>query len=152
MFIYNIWLCNNCTVMFSSDSTELPKRLSLDSSSSLESLASSTVCVPPAPMGYPNPPSPLHVPDSLASDAISVYSLSSIASSMSFLSRPEGTSDFISQRSRQQELERHRGGAGCLRPTGTRRCPAAARPRTSRRRARWWRVWRIQYNQQRAVG
>ncbi len=63
-------------------------------------------------MGYPNPPFSPPCPDSLASDAISVYSLSSIASSMSFLSRPEGTSDFISQRSRQQELERHRGGAG----------------------------------------
>lgn len=98
--------------MFSSDSTELPKRLSLDSSSSLESLASAQSVSHQLPMGYPNPPFSPPCPDSLASDAISVYSLSSIASSMSFLSRPEGTSDFISQRSRQQELERHRGGAG----------------------------------------
>ncbi|XP_026076087.1 tetratricopeptide repeat protein 28-like isoform X2 [Carassius auratus] len=94
------------------DSTELPKRLSLDSSSSLESLASAQSVSHQLPMGYPNPPFSPPCPDSLASDAISVYSLSSIASSMSFLSRPEGASDFISQRSRQQELERHRGGAG----------------------------------------
>ncbi|XP_051972633.1 tetratricopeptide repeat protein 28-like isoform X3 [Xyrauchen texanus] len=94
------------------DSTELPKRLSLDSSSSLESLASAQSVSHPLPLGYPNPPFSPPCPDSLASDAISVYSLSSIASSMSFLSRPEGPSDFISQRSRQQELERHRGGAG----------------------------------------
>ncbi|XP_056592434.1 tetratricopeptide repeat protein 28 isoform X2 [Triplophysa dalaica] len=92
------------------DSTELPKRLSLDSSSSLESLASSQSVSHQLTMGYPNPPFSPPCPDSLASDAISVYSLSSIASSMSFLSRPDG--DFISQRSRQQELERHRGGAG----------------------------------------
>ncbi|XDV54841.1 hypothetical protein PO909_023044 [Leuciscus waleckii] len=94
------------------DSTELPKRLSLDSSSSLESLASAQSVSHQLPMGYPNPPFSPPCPDSLASDAISVYSLSSIASSMSFLSRPEGASEFISQRSRQQELERHRGGAG----------------------------------------
>ncbi|XP_051541756.1 tetratricopeptide repeat protein 28-like isoform X2 [Myxocyprinus asiaticus] len=94
------------------DSTELPKRLSLDSSSSLESLASAQSVSHPLPMGYPNPPFSPPCLDSLASDAISVYSLSSIASSMSFLTRPEGASDFISQRSRQQELERHRGGAG----------------------------------------
>ncbi|XP_051973270.1 tetratricopeptide repeat protein 28 isoform X3 [Xyrauchen texanus] len=94
------------------DSTELPKRLSLDSSSSLESLASAQSVSHPLPMGYPNPPFSPPCLDSLASDAISVYSLSSIASSMSFLTRPEGASEFISQRSRQQELERHRGGAG----------------------------------------
>ncbi|XP_030623936.1 tetratricopeptide repeat protein 28 [Chanos chanos] len=94
------------------DSTELPKRLSLDSSSSLESLASAQSVSHQMPLGYPNPPFSPPCPDSLASDAISVYSLSSIASSMSFLSRPEGASDIISQRSRQQELERHRGGAG----------------------------------------
>ncbi|TRY67988.1 hypothetical protein DNTS_035551 [Danionella cerebrum] len=94
------------------DSTELPKRLSLDSSSSLESLASAQSVSHQLPMGYPNPPFSPPCPDSMASDAISVYSLSSIASSMSFLSRPDGASEFISQRSRQQELERHRGGAG----------------------------------------
>ncbi|XP_076139979.1 tetratricopeptide repeat protein 28-like [Alosa pseudoharengus] len=65
------------------DSTELPKRLSLDSSSSLESLASSQSVCPPLPF------SPAGCPDSLASDAISLYSLSSVASSLSFLSRPE---------------------------------------------------------------
>uniref|UniRef100_A0A4W4DN26 Tetratricopeptide repeat protein 28 n=1 Tax=Electrophorus electricus TaxID=8005 RepID=A0A4W4DN26_ELEEL len=92
------------------ESTELPKRLSLDSSSSLESLASAQS--QQLPLGYPNPPFSPPCPDSLASDAISVYSLSSIASSMSFLSRPEGASDVIGQRARQQEMERHRGGAG----------------------------------------
>ncbi|KAL8179961.1 UNVERIFIED_CONTAM: hypothetical protein K2H54_001066 [Gekko kuhli] len=73
------------------DSTELPKRLSLDSSSSLESLASAQSISNPGPLGYPPPPfSPTGGPDSLASDAISLYSLSSIASSVSFASRPEG--------------------------------------------------------------
>ncbi len=116
--------------MFSSDSTELPKRLSLDSSSSLESLASAQSVSHQLPMGYPNPPFSPPGPDSLASDAISVYSLSSIASSMSFLSRPEGTSDFISQRSRQQELERHRGGAGLFASHRHTAVPRSARPRT----------------------
>uniref|UniRef100_A0A3B4DZV3 Tetratricopeptide repeat protein 28 n=1 Tax=Pygocentrus nattereri TaxID=42514 RepID=A0A3B4DZV3_PYGNA len=86
------------------DSTELPKRLSLDSSSSLESLASAQSVSHQLPLGYPNPPFSPPCPDSLASDAISVYSLSSIASSMSFLSRPEGTTDITGQ-----QLERHRG-------------------------------------------
>ncbi|XP_076842600.1 tetratricopeptide repeat protein 28 isoform X2 [Brachyhypopomus gauderio] len=94
------------------DSTELPKRLSLDSSSSLESLASAQSVSQQMPLGYPNPHFSPPCPDSLASDAISVYSLSSIASSVSFLSRPEGAADIIGQRSRQQELEHHRGGAG----------------------------------------
>uniref|UniRef100_A0AAY5K1W4 Tetratricopeptide repeat protein 28 n=1 Tax=Esox lucius TaxID=8010 RepID=A0AAY5K1W4_ESOLU len=101
------------------DSTELPKRLSLDSSSSLESLSSSQCAshsLPLSlPLNLPQPPfsSPLGGPDSLSCDAISLYSLSSLASSLSFLSRPEPAgSDVISQRSRQQELERHRGGAG----------------------------------------
>lgn len=67
------------------DSTELPKRLSLDSSSSLESLASSQSVCPPLPFSS-------GCPDSLASDAISLYSLSSVASSLSFLSRPDGLS------------------------------------------------------------
>lgn len=40
-------------------------------------------------------------PDSLASDAISVYSLSSIASSISFVSKPEGTSEVGGSRGHQ---------------------------------------------------
>ncbi|KAG9262977.1 tetratricopeptide repeat protein 28-like [Astyanax mexicanus] len=86
------------------DSTELPKRLSLDSSSSLESLASAQSVSHQLPLGYPNPPFSPPCPDSLASDAISVYSLSSIASSMSFLSRPDGALDLTGQ-----QLDRHRG-------------------------------------------
>ncbi|KAM5187587.1 tetratricopeptide repeat protein 28 isoform 2-T2 [Callospermophilus lateralis] len=71
------------------DSTELPKRLSLDSSSSLESLASAQSVSNALPLGCQHPPFSPTGADSLASDAISVYSLSSIASSMSFVSRPE---------------------------------------------------------------
>ncbi|XP_066509678.1 LOW QUALITY PROTEIN: tetratricopeptide repeat protein 28-like [Hoplias malabaricus] len=78
------------------DSTELPKRLSMDSSSSLESLASAQSVSNPLPLGYPGLPFSPHCPDSMASDAISVYSLSSIASSMSFVSKSE--SDFLGQR------------------------------------------------------
>ncbi|XP_076853711.1 tetratricopeptide repeat protein 28-like isoform X2 [Brachyhypopomus gauderio] len=78
------------------DSTELPKRLSLDSSSSLESLASAQSVSNPLPLGYPSLPFSPHCPDSMASDAISVYSLSSIASSMSFVSKSE--SDFLGHR------------------------------------------------------
>ncbi|XP_061459460.1 tetratricopeptide repeat protein 28 isoform X2 [Rhineura floridana] len=75
------------------DSTELPKRLSLDSSSSLESLASAQSVSNPGPLNYQNPPfSPL-CPDTLGSDAISVYSLSSITSSASFVSKPECLSE-----------------------------------------------------------
>ncbi|XP_028273839.1 tetratricopeptide repeat protein 28 [Parambassis ranga] len=102
------------------DSTELPKRLSMDSSSSLESLSSSQSASQPhsLPLSfscYPPQPSflPPVCPDNLSCDAISVYSLSSLASSLSFLSRPEPAgSDIISQRSHQQEPERSRGGAG----------------------------------------
>lgn len=100
-----------------SDSTELPKRLSMDSSSSLESLSSSQSASQPHSLplsfGYPPQPSflPPVCPDNLSCDAISVYSLSSLASSLSFLSRPEPAgSDIISQRSHQQELEGPRGG------------------------------------------
>ncbi|XP_029427963.1 tetratricopeptide repeat protein 28 isoform X2 [Rhinatrema bivittatum] len=82
------------------DSTELPKRLSLDSSSSLESLASAQSISNPVPMGYQNPPFSPTCPDSMASDAISVYSLSSIASSMSFVSKSESMSEG-GQRGRQ---------------------------------------------------
>ncbi|KAK2818581.1 hypothetical protein Q5P01_024142 [Channa striata] len=78
------------------DSTELPKRLSMDSSSSLESLSSSQSASQPhsLPLSfgcYPPQPSflPPVCPDNLSCDAISVYSLSSLASSLSFLrSRP----------------------------------------------------------------
>ncbi|XP_055002839.1 tetratricopeptide repeat protein 28 isoform X2 [Sorex araneus] len=72
------------------DSTELPKRLSLDSSSSLESLASAQSVSNALPLGYQHPPFSPTAADSIASDAISVYSLSSIASSMSFVSKAEG--------------------------------------------------------------
>ncbi|XP_027508228.1 tetratricopeptide repeat protein 28 isoform X4 [Corapipo altera] len=82
------------------DSTELPKRLSLDSSSSLESLASAQSVSNPVPH-YQNPPFSPTCPDSIASDAISVYSLSSIASSMSFVSKPEGMLDGVGHRGRQ---------------------------------------------------
>ncbi|XP_069788975.1 tetratricopeptide repeat protein 28 [Narcine bancroftii] len=81
------------------DSTELPKRLSLDSSSSLESLSSSqSVSNPPGQM---NPPFSPTYGDSVASDAISVYSLSSIASSMSFASKTDITGEGMLQRGRQ---------------------------------------------------
>ncbi|KAJ6656674.1 hypothetical protein lerEdw1_003561 [Lerista edwardsae] len=83
------------------DSTELPKRLSLDSSSSLESLASAQSTSNPGPLSYPNPPFSPTCPDGLASDAVSVYSLSSIASSVSFASRPEGLSEVGGSRGRQ---------------------------------------------------
>uniref|UniRef100_A0A3Q0SLR9 Tetratricopeptide repeat protein 28 n=1 Tax=Amphilophus citrinellus TaxID=61819 RepID=A0A3Q0SLR9_AMPCI len=102
------------------DSTELPKRLSMDSSSSLESLSSSQSASQPhsLPLSfgcYPPQSSilPPVCPDSLSCDAISVYSLSSLASSLSFLSRPEPAgSDIISQRSHQQEPEKPCGGVG----------------------------------------
>ncbi|XP_043924235.1 tetratricopeptide repeat protein 28 isoform X2 [Protopterus annectens] len=83
------------------DSTELPKRLSLDSSSSLESLASAQSVSNTLPPGYQNPPFSPTCPDSLASDAISVYSLSSVTSSMSFMSRTESTSEGMGHRGRQ---------------------------------------------------
>lgn len=57
-------------------------------------------------------------PDSLSCDAISVYSLSSLASSLSFLSRPEPAgSDIISQRSHQQP-EKPCQGAGLYTHSG----------------------------------
>lgn len=83
---------------FSSDSTELPKRLSLDSSSSLESLASAQSVSNPLPMGYSSLPFSPPCLDNQASDAISVYSLSSVASSMSFVSRSD--CDFLGHRQR----------------------------------------------------
>lgn len=100
------------------DSTELPKRLSMDSSSSLESLSSSQSASQPhsLPLSlgcYPPQPSflPPVCPDNLSCDAISVYSLSSVASSLSFLSRPEPAgSDVTSQRSHQQDTDGSRGG------------------------------------------
>ncbi|KAG5840246.1 hypothetical protein ANANG_G00186780 [Anguilla anguilla] len=100
------------------DSTELPKRLSLDSSSSLESLASAQSVSNQLPLGYPAPPFSPPCPDGLASDAVSVYSLSSVASSMSFASKSESASDFLAQR--------QRGGAGpsAPPPAGSRARPA----------------------------
>lgn len=91
----------------------------MDSSSSLESLSSSQSASQPhsLPLSlgcYPPQPSfiPPVCPDNLSCDAISVYSLSSLASSLSFLSRPEPAgSDIISQRSHQQEPEGPRGAA-----------------------------------------
>ncbi|KAM4720528.1 tetratricopeptide repeat protein 28 isoform 1-T1 [Anableps anableps] len=102
------------------DSTELPKRLSMDSSSSLESLSSSQSASQPQSLPislscYPPQPSFLTpgCSDNLSCDAISVYSLSSLASSLSFLSRPEPAgSDIISHRSHQQEPEKQGGGTG----------------------------------------
>lgn len=88
-------------VCFVLDSTELPKRLSLDSSSSLESLASAQSVSNALPLGYQHPPFSPTGADSIASDAISVYSLSSIASSMSFVSKPEGGSEGGGPRGRQ---------------------------------------------------
>ncbi|XP_040475340.1 tetratricopeptide repeat protein 28 [Ursus maritimus] len=83
------------------DSTELPKRLSLDSSSSLESLASAQSVSNALPLSYQHPPFSPTGADSIASDAISVYSLSSIASSMSFVSKPEAGSEAGGPRGRQ---------------------------------------------------
>ncbi|KAM6165179.1 tetratricopeptide repeat protein 28 isoform 1-T1 [Erethizon dorsatum] len=83
------------------DSTELPKRLSLDSSSSLESLASAQSVSNALPLGYQHPPFSPTGAESIASDAISVYSLSSIASSMSFVSKPEVGSEAGGPRGRQ---------------------------------------------------
>ncbi|XP_032366889.1 LOW QUALITY PROTEIN: tetratricopeptide repeat protein 28-like, partial [Etheostoma spectabile] len=80
------------------DSTELPKRLSLDSSSSLESLASAQSVSNPLPMGYSSLPFSPPCLDSQASDAISVYSLSSVASSMSCVSKSD--CDFLGHRQR----------------------------------------------------
>ncbi|XP_075390881.1 tetratricopeptide repeat protein 28 isoform X3 [Tenrec ecaudatus] len=83
------------------DSTELPKRLSLDSSSSLESLASAQSVSNAPSLGCAHPPFSPTGADSIASDAISVYSLSSIASSMSFVSKPEGGVEGSGSRGRQ---------------------------------------------------
>lgn len=80
------------------DSTELPKRLSLDSSSSLESLASAQSVSNPLPLGYSSLPFSPPCLDNQASDAISVYSLSSVASSMSFVSKSD--CDFLGHRQR----------------------------------------------------
>uniref|UniRef100_A0A8C3VEL3 Tetratricopeptide repeat protein 28 n=1 Tax=Catharus ustulatus TaxID=91951 RepID=A0A8C3VEL3_CATUS len=96
-----LWRLPGCHEFLAAlDSTELPKRLSLDSSSSLESLASAQSVSNPVPQ-YQNPPFSPTCPDSIASDAISVYSLSSIASSMSFVSKPENMLDGAGHRGRQ---------------------------------------------------
>jgi len=117
---FRIPLMRQVTFFYFSDSTELPKRLSMDSSSSLESLSSSQSASQPHSLPVSlscYPPQPNYLapvcPDNLSCDAISVYSLSSLASSLSFLSRPEPAgSDIISHRSHQQEPERQCGGAG----------------------------------------
>lgn len=93
----------------------------MDSSSSLESLSSSQSASQPqsVPLSFGcYPPQPTFLPpvcpDNLSCDAISVYSLSSLASSLSFLSRPEPAgSDIVSQRPQQQELDGPRA-AGAL--------------------------------------
>ncbi|XP_061656176.1 tetratricopeptide repeat protein 28 isoform X1 [Phyllopteryx taeniolatus] len=89
------------------DSTDLPNDVSVSSSSSLESLSSSpSASQPPSfPASPPRPSSPSAIcRDALSGDAISVYSLSSLTSSLSFLPRPEPAgSDVDSQRSRPQE-------------------------------------------------
>ncbi|KAJ7416125.1 Tetratricopeptide repeat protein 28 [Willisornis vidua] len=96
-----LWRLPGCHEFLAAlDSTELPKRLSLDSSSSLESLASAQSVSNPVPH-YQNAPFSPTCPDSIASDAISVYSLSSIASSMSFVSKPESMLDGVGHRGRQ---------------------------------------------------
>lgn len=90
----------------------------MDSSSSLESLSSSQSASQPqsVPLSFGcYPPQPAFLPpvcpDNLSCDAISVYSLSSLASSLSFLSRPEPAgSDIVSQRPHQQELDGTRAG------------------------------------------
>ncbi|XP_015276756.1 PREDICTED: tetratricopeptide repeat protein 28 [Gekko japonicus] len=108
------------------DSTELPKRLSLDSSSSLESLASAQSVSNPGPLGYPHPPFSPTGPDSLASDAISVYSLSSIASSVSFASKPEGVLEGGGARGRP-DYERPKN----IHPQRTQRTRGPFSPQTS---------------------
>ncbi|XP_077398379.1 tetratricopeptide repeat protein 28 isoform X2 [Vanacampus margaritifer] len=89
------------------DSADLPKRVSMYSSSSLESLSSSPSAPqhPSFPASPPRPAFPPAVcPDALSGDAISVYSLSSLTSSFSFLTRPEPAgSDVVSQCSQPQE-------------------------------------------------
>lgn len=96
----------------------------MDSSSSLESLSSSQSASQPQSLPlsfgcYPPPPQqsflPPVCPDNLSCDAISVYSLSSLASSLSFLSRPEPAgSDVVGQRpvgQHQQEPDGPRAAA-----------------------------------------
>uniref|UniRef100_A0A3B3XF08 Uncharacterized protein n=1 Tax=Poecilia mexicana TaxID=48701 RepID=A0A3B3XF08_9TELE len=97
------------------DSTELPKRLSMDSSSSLESLSSSQSASQPQSLPLSlscYPPQPFLPPgcsDNLSCDAISVYSLSSLASSLSFLSRPEPAGSDIIRASAGGEDEEYEG-------------------------------------------
>lgn len=92
----------------------------MDSASSLESVSSSQSASHPHSLPvslscYPPQPSFLlpGCPDNLSCDAISVYSLSSLAFSLSFLSRPDPAgSDIISHRLHQQEPEKQCGGRG----------------------------------------
>ncbi|MEQ2180648.1 hypothetical protein GOODEAATRI_003329 [Goodea atripinnis] len=81
---------------------------SSQSASQPHSLPVSLSCHPPQPSFLPPGCS-----DNLSCDAISVYSLSSLASSLSFLTRPEPAgSDIISHRSHQQEPVKQGGGTG----------------------------------------
>lgn len=102
----------------------------MDSSSSLESLSSSQSASQPQslPLSFSCylPPQqsflPPVFPDNMSCDAISVYSLSSLASSFSVLSRPEPAgSDVVGQRpvgQHQQEPDGPRSVGG---PCGTKR-------------------------------
>ncbi|XP_051906466.1 tetratricopeptide repeat protein 28 [Hippocampus zosterae] len=88
------------------DATDLPKRVSMYSSSSLESLSSSPLAPqhPSFPASPPRPSVPPAIcPDALSSDAISVYSLSSLTSSFSFLSRPEPAGSDVDSRCTQPQ-------------------------------------------------
>ncbi|XP_062822246.1 LOW QUALITY PROTEIN: tetratricopeptide repeat protein 28-like [Anolis carolinensis] len=84
------------------DWAEVPKRLSLDSSSSLESLASSSA-PPPLPLAPPLCPSGHLGP---SSDALSLYSLSSVASS----ARRAKDEDEDEDEEEEEEEEDHYGG------------------------------------------
>ncbi|XP_061657378.1 tetratricopeptide repeat protein 28 isoform X3 [Syngnathoides biaculeatus] len=89
------------------DSTDLPDLLGLHGTSSLGSIPSSPLGSQPPTFATspPRPSSPTAVRrDALSSDAISVYSLSSLTSSLGFLSRPEPAgSDVVSQCPRSRE-------------------------------------------------
>ncbi|KAM9793920.1 tetratricopeptide repeat protein 28 isoform X2 [Syngnathus typhle] len=85
------------------DSADLPERVGTYGSSSLESLSPSPPT--PQPTSYPaSPPRPSLCPDAPSADAISVYSLGSLASSLGFWPRPEPAgSDVVSRCSQAQE-------------------------------------------------
>ncbi|XP_049593440.1 tetratricopeptide repeat protein 28 isoform X2 [Syngnathus scovelli] len=85
------------------DSADVPERVGTYGSSSLESLSSSPPT--PQPASFPaSPPRPSLCPDAPSGDAISVYSLSSLTSSLGFWPRPEPAgSDAVGRCSRAQE-------------------------------------------------